>query len=73
MPMRLTGDAVGIEALKALNAEHRDYLKFLITEAQSNTNHVAVFKAPDGAHWELFLHLETGELEVRKPPEPAPH
>lgn len=66
--MKLTGDPVGIEALKALVAEHRDYMKFLIGEAQSNTNHAATFKAADGAHWELVLHPESGDLEVRKPP-----
>jgi hypothetical protein len=67
--MKLIGDPDGIVALKALVAEHRDYMKFLITEAQSNTNHAAVFKAQDGAHWELFLHVESGDLEVRKPPQ----
>jgi hypothetical protein len=70
--MRLIGDPDGIAALKAHVTEHRDYMKFLLTEAQSNTNHVAVFKAADGGHWELFLHVESGELEVRKPPAPAP-
>ena len=70
--MRLTGDPDGIAALKALVTEHRDYMKFLIGEAQSNTNHAAVFKDGDGAHWELYLHIESGDLEVRKPP-PAGH
>jgi hypothetical protein len=65
--MRLIGDPAGIEALKALVGEHRDYMKFLIGEAQSNTNHAAVFKAADGTAWELFLHLESGDLEVRRP------
>jgi hypothetical protein len=72
MPMRLTGDPDGIAALKALNAEHRDYLKFLITEAQSNSDHVASFKTGDGTLWELALHVSTGVLEVRKPGAPAP-
>lgn len=64
--MKLTGDADGIAALKELVAEHRDYLKFLIAEAQSNTDHAATFKANDGAHWALVVHLESGDLEVRK-------
>lgn len=66
--MRLIGDPDGIEALKVLVAEHRDYMKFLITEAQSNTNHAAAFKTADGVAWELFLHVDSGDLEVRKPP-----
>jgi hypothetical protein len=71
--MRLIGDPDGIAALKALVNEHRDYMKFLLGEAQSNTNHIAVFKAQDGGHWELFLHLESGDIEVRRPPEPPKH
>lgn len=66
--MKLVGDPDGVTALKELVGEHRDYLKFLITEAQSNTDHVAPFKAPDGTKWELKLHLENGDLEVRRAP-----
>lgn len=66
--MRLVGDAVGIAVLKELVAEHRDYLKFLIVEAQSNTDHMTTFKAGDGTHWQLWLHIESGDLEVRRPP-----
>lgn len=64
--MKLVGDPDGIAALKELVEEHRDYLKFLITEAQSNTGHHAPFKAKDGTKWDLFLHVESGELEVKK-------
>lgn len=64
--MKLVGDPDGIAALKALVEEHRDYMKFLITEAQSNTPHVAPFRGGDGTKWELVIHLETGDLEVRK-------
>ena len=63
--MKLVGDPVGIAALKALVGDHRDYLKFLITEAQSNTNHTARFKAEDGTHWDLVVHPESGDLEVK--------
>ena len=68
--MKLVGDPDGIAALKKLVGEHRDYLKFLITEAGSNTNHTARFQAEDGTHWDLVVHPETGDLEV-KPIPPA--
>ncbi len=71
--MHLIGDPDGISALKALVAEHRDYMKFLLGEAQSNTNHVAAFKGADGTHWELVLHPVTGELEVRRAAAPPAH
>jgi hypothetical protein len=65
--MKLVGDPDGIAVLKELVAGHRDYLKFLITEAQTSTDHCAGFKGADGAKWELKVHPESGELEVRKP------
>ena len=64
--MKLVGDPDGIAVLKELVADHRDYLKFLITEAQSNTDHAAVFKSPDGTRWALVVHLESGDLEVKR-------
>ncbi len=64
--MKLVGDPDGIAVLKALHAEHADYMKFLIAEAQTNTPHVAGFRGPDGDKWELVLHPASGELEVRR-------
>jgi hypothetical protein len=69
--MRLVGDPDGIVALKELVAQHRDYLKFLITEAQSATNHAAGFRSGDGTRWELRLRLDTGDMEVHRV-DPAP-
>jgi hypothetical protein len=69
--MRLIGDPSGVAALKALGDERRDYLKFLIGEAQSNTDHRTAFKAGDGSHWELVLHLDSGDLEVQRAAEPV--
>jgi hypothetical protein len=66
--MKLVGDPDGLAALKELVGEHRDYLKFLITEAQSATDHIAPFKGNDGTKWEIKLHLESGDLEVRRAP-----
>jgi hypothetical protein len=66
--MQLVGDAEGIAALKALVTEHKDYLKFLIAEAQSNTDHSAPFRAADGGRWQLVVNAVKGELEVRKAP-----
>ncbi len=64
--MQVVGDVEGVAALKALAAEHRDYLKFLITEAQSSTDHTATFKAADETRWQVKFHPESGNLEVRR-------
>lgn len=64
--MKLVGDPDGIAALKELSQQSRDYLKFLISEAQSNTNHTADFTGPDGGKWHLVVKPGTGELEVKR-------
>lgn len=64
--MRLVGDTEGIEVLKQLVADHREYLKFLLAEAGSNTDHVAPFRGPDGSLWQLVHHPLTGDIEVRR-------
>jgi len=62
---RLTGDPEGIAALKALAAEHRDFFKFLLAEAQSNLDHNAHFTAADGG--KFVLHMDsTGHLSVKR-------
>lgn len=62
--MKLVGDPDGIAALKQLVADHRDYLKFLIAEAESNSDRHAPFRGADGTKWELVAHPESGDLEV---------
>lgn len=64
--MRLVGDTDGIAALKQLVDEHREYLKFLLAEAGSNTDHVAPFRGKDGTRWQLVHHPLSDELEVRR-------
>jgi hypothetical protein len=65
--MQVVGDPEGVAALKAMASEHRDYLKFLLNEAKSATGHVASFRGADGTRWEVVVHLESGDIEVRKP------
>jgi hypothetical protein len=64
--MGLTGDTQGIEALKKIKRERPAYLKFLISEARSNTTHSADFKAEDGTAYRLCFKIQTGDLEVEK-------
>ena len=63
--MQVVGDPEGVAALKTMLAAGRDYLKFLLGEAQSNANHTAPFRGADGRKWEVVLHLESGDIEVR--------
>jgi hypothetical protein len=65
---RVTGEPDAVAALKAMVHEHRDYLKFLIAEAQTNANHTATFKAADGTHYTLHLDLVADRMEVKRAP-----
>jgi hypothetical protein len=65
---RVTGEPDGIAALRAMVHEHRDYLKFLLVEAQTNADHRATFKAPDGTQYALRLDVLTGAMEVTRVP-----
>ena len=64
--MKLVGDAEGIAALKELSQHNRDYLKFLIAEAGTNTDHTASFTGPDGTKWHLVVKPGSGELHVKR-------
>ena len=64
--MKLVGDAEGIAALKELSQHNRDYLKFLIAEAGTNTDHTASFTGPDGTKWHLVVKPGSAELVVKR-------
>lgn len=66
--MKLVGDQEGIAALKELAQSSRDYLKFLMTEAQSASDRIAPFTGGDGTKWQLVLLLDSGDFEVRRAP-----
>ncbi len=54
MPMdKLSGDEQGIAALKVLARERRDYLKFLLAEAQTSVDGSATFTGADGEKYLL--------------------
>lgn len=61
---RLTGDPDGIAALKQMASSHREFLKYLITEARTNSDHSATFQSDGGTKWVLKLDMATGKLEV---------
>jgi|GEM_PF-6158109 len=62
---RLVGSTDGIDALRRLAKDNRDFLKYLLTEARSNSDHTTNFKSADGAKYVLRLKMQTGEIEVQ--------
>lgn len=61
-----TGDPEGIEAIKTIAKERREYFVFLINEAKSNTDHTAVFTGADGRKYQLTINLAADQLEVTR-------
>lgn len=66
--MQLVGDPEGVAALKELAQSSREFLKFLISEAQTSVNHTAPFSGPDGTKWQLVLKPGSSDLEVQRAP-----
>ncbi len=62
--VKLSGDPVGVAALKALADKDREYLKFLINEARSNTDLKTTFKSEAGTPYVLRLDVQTGDFVV---------
>ena len=62
--MHLTGYEPGVAALKALAEKDREYLKFLIKEARSNTDLKTTFRGPDGAAFVLKVDPKNGDLLI---------
>ena len=67
--MKLTGDIEGIAELKKIGQERKEYLKYLITEAKTNTDFTALFTGSDASlRYKLTYVPQTGELLVEKLP-----
>ncbi|HJL16949.1 MAG TPA: hypothetical protein RMH99_14890 [Sandaracinaceae bacterium LLY-WYZ-13_1] len=62
--MKLEGDEEGIAVLKAMHAEDKTYLKFLVGEAKTNTDLKTTFKSEDGRTFVLRVDVPTGNLVV---------
>lgn len=68
--MELVGDPAGLEELKRMKTERKDFLRFLITEARTSFSRSAEFKGGDGRHWKMTYDGQAEELRV-EPLDPA--
>ena len=53
-----------LDELLRIHAENKEYLKFLIGEAKSNSDFLAPFTGKSGSKWVLRLDPATGDLHV---------
>ncbi len=70
--MNLVGNLEGLQELKLLKEERKDFLRFLITEAKTSLSRSSVFKGVDGRQWKICYHVQKDELEVQIADESAP-
>jgi hypothetical protein len=64
--VKLEGDEAGIAVLKAMHDKDKDYLKFLVGEARTNTDLKAPFKSEDGTAYVLRVDPKSGNLIVER-------
>ncbi len=66
---KIEGDPQAVEALKAVIADNKDYLRFLLGEAESSVDHSATFTGKDGVKYRLQFDPASGRLEVLPAPQ----
>lgn len=64
--MKLSGDKEGLEELKYIRENKLFYLKFLLKEAQTNTDHRAAFKGRNLEKYVLIYDNMKDEFVVKK-------
>ncbi|RME20547.1 MAG: hypothetical protein D6806_16160 [Deltaproteobacteria bacterium] len=62
--MNLTGHPEGLEELKKIKEQRKDFLRFLITEAKTSFERRAEFKGSDGRKWFLYYDAQADQLRV---------
>mgnify|MGYP000097262563 CR=1 FL=1 len=66
--MNLTGDPDGLQALRQIKEERKDFLKFLITEAKTSFGRFAEFRGADGRRWKMTYVAQRDEMVVEPMP-----
>ena len=64
--MKLIGDNDGMNELKKMQNERRDYLKYIITEAKTNTDLSTTFTGSDGVKYKLIYDRMNQQFNVVK-------
>jgi hypothetical protein len=66
--MKLSGDAEGIAALKAIHHKEPESVKFLIQDARTTTDMATTFRDDAGIRWRLTFNPHTADIHVSRAP-----
>ena len=66
--MKLEGDPDGIAALKAMHQKNTGFVKALLEDARSTTDHATTFRDDQGYRYRLTLDPQTGVLTIEEAP-----
>jgi hypothetical protein len=64
--VKFAGDEEGIVALKALHKENDGFVKALLEDARSTTDHATSFRDGEGNRYRLVIDTHSGELIITK-------
>lgn len=65
--MKLTGDERGVRALKELFNTNKEYVRFILKEAETSTDHTSDFRTGTGEKFILVYSPKTAEFKVKLP------
>lgn len=63
--MKLTGDPAALAALKQMHKANPGFMKALIDDARTTTDHTTFFRAEDGTRYRITLDPNSGDLDVQ--------
>jgi hypothetical protein len=67
--VKLTGDPEAIAALKSMHQKNEGFMKALLDDARSTTDHQTTFRDERGLRWRLKLDPVSGALNVERHPD----
>lgn len=63
--MKLTGDPTALAALKHQHKQNPGFMKALIDDARTTTDHTTFFRSEAGVRYKLKLDPNSGDLDVQ--------
>lgn len=66
MSVKLSGDPEAIEALKTMHQKNPGFVKAVLDDARSTTDHATSFRSEAGIRYRVTLDPRTGDLHLEE-------